>query len=398
MKILLMAPQPFFQDRGTPIAVRLLAEALGREGHTVHLLVFHEGEDVVMDNVTVHRTGSFPGLHNIRPGFSAKKIVCDLLLWWKSLGLYRREKFDCVHAVEEAVFMAMINKIFFRVPYIYDMDSCLSDQLVNKLIFTRPLRPFFRWFEKRAVRSSAGVLAVCQALAAEAIAFDDTKTVRVVEDISLLQPVSGEGGEDIREQFGVEGTLVLYVGNLESYQGIDLLLTGFAVLSAEERLRATLVFIGGVAKHIDRYTIMAEKLKISKNVRFLGKRPSSDLALYLDQADALASPRKEGENTPMKIYSYMDSGKVVLATDIRSHTQVLDHSTAVLVSPDAAGVADGLRTLLNNPDEMRIRAEKAGQLVQEQYSREAFERKLREFYCVVSRQIVVSRQNKQQNP
>jgi hypothetical protein len=43
LKILLVAPQPFFQERGTPIAVRLLAETLAAEGYEVHLLVYHEG-------------------------------------------------------------------------------------------------------------------------------------------------------------------------------------------------------------------------------------------------------------------------------------------------------------------------------------------------------------------
>ncbi len=35
MKILLLAPHPFYQERGTPIAVRLLAETLAEDGHTI---------------------------------------------------------------------------------------------------------------------------------------------------------------------------------------------------------------------------------------------------------------------------------------------------------------------------------------------------------------------------
>ena len=46
MRILLMAPQPFYIERGTPIAVKLLARALCSAGHTVDLLTYHEGEDV----------------------------------------------------------------------------------------------------------------------------------------------------------------------------------------------------------------------------------------------------------------------------------------------------------------------------------------------------------------
>lgn len=91
MNILLLAPQPFFQNRGTPIAVRMLAEELGRAGYTVELLVFHEGEDVELANVIVHRTRRMPGLDNIGPGFSIKKLIGDLLMTCKSLSLCRKK-------------------------------------------------------------------------------------------------------------------------------------------------------------------------------------------------------------------------------------------------------------------------------------------------------------------
>ncbi len=113
MKILLLAPQPFFQNRGTPIAVRLMAETLGKMGHDVHLLAFNEGENVALDHVTIHRTPSLPFLHAIPPGFSLKKIGCDLLMAAKSLWLTRKNHYDVVHAVEESVFIAMLVYFFF---------------------------------------------------------------------------------------------------------------------------------------------------------------------------------------------------------------------------------------------------------------------------------------------
>ena len=83
MKILLIAPQPFYQDRGTPIAVRLLAQTLGELGHDVHLLVFHEGEKIIIPNVTIHRNITIPGISNIKPSLSLKKLICDFFLFIK---------------------------------------------------------------------------------------------------------------------------------------------------------------------------------------------------------------------------------------------------------------------------------------------------------------------------
>ena len=84
MKILLLAPQPFYQLRGTPIAVRLLAEVLGKCGHRITLLTYHEGEDVDIPNVSIRRISKIPFVSKIPPGPSAKKIFCDLLLLYES--------------------------------------------------------------------------------------------------------------------------------------------------------------------------------------------------------------------------------------------------------------------------------------------------------------------------
>jgi glycosyltransferase involved in cell wall biosynthesis len=75
----------------------------------------------------------------------------------------------------------------------------------------------------------------------------------------------------------------------------------------------------------------------------------SQLGAYLEQADVLVSPRLLGNNTPMKLYSYLAAGKAVLATRIRSHTQVLSDESALLVEPTAAALARGFDILLRSP-------------------------------------------------
>ena len=130
--ILVIAPQPFFQNRGTPIAVKLLVEELVKIGYDVHLLVFHEGEDVELPGVTIHRGPAPWGVHNIPPSISWKKIVCDIFMFFKGFALLRRNRYTLVHAVEESVFLAMVYKVILKTPYIYDMDSSLAQQLEIK--------------------------------------------------------------------------------------------------------------------------------------------------------------------------------------------------------------------------------------------------------------------------
>lgn len=71
-KILIIAPQPFYRDRGTPMNVRLMATILGHAGYRVDLLVFPTGDDLEMEGVQVLRLPNFLGTKDIPIGFSWK--------------------------------------------------------------------------------------------------------------------------------------------------------------------------------------------------------------------------------------------------------------------------------------------------------------------------------------
>jgi len=297
--------------------------------------------------------------------------------------------------VEEAVFIARFNRFFFRVPYVYDMDSCLSDQLVSRLKPLKPLCPLFEWFENKSILGSAGVVAVCQTLAWKVRQLDPEKPVVRLEDISLVRECPAQGGEEsLRMTLGISGKMVLYVGSLERYQGIDLLLRGFACLSARHR-DCALVIIGGNPDDIAGYRALSGQLGLEKRVFFTGPRPVNALGSYLRQADILVSPRIEGENTPMKIYSYMDSGRPVLATRIASHTQVLDETNSVLFEPVPERLAESLAGLLQDEKRGRLLAQQARDKIAREFSRPVFEQKLLDFYRILDRRLGDRRQRPQ---
>lgn len=181
----MLAPQPFYQDRGTPIAELLLLRALSERGDRIDVLTYHEGADVQFPHVTVHRIANLPFVRNIRPGFSWKKIVCDVVLFFKSARLLRANRYDLIFAVEESVFMALWWKWIRGIPYVYDMDSSLSQQMMATYPFIRPLAFLLRLSENLAVRNSIGVAPVCEALAAVVLTYNPKKIV-VLHDISVL--------------------------------------------------------------------------------------------------------------------------------------------------------------------------------------------------------------------
>lgn len=384
MKILLLAPHPFFQHRGTPIAVKALLEVLARGGHHVDVLTYHEGSDVEIPGCQIHRIPNLPGVRNIRPGFSVKKLVCDAAMMVSCLRMLRDTRYDLVHAVEEAAFMALVVRKLFGIPFIYDMDSSLPDQLMERYPAMRGASWILRALERAALSNSLGVLAVCKALEELARRAAPETLIATIEDPSLISATT-RNGEKLSETIGRPGPIVLYVGNLEPYQGIDLLLTAFQSVHS-----ANLIMIGGSDSDIQRYRALAKELGIGERTHFLGSRPVTALANYLVQADVLVSPRVAGNNTPMKIYSYLDSNRAVLATRLPTHTQVLDDSIAYLADATPEAFGDALCTLLSD-DDLRTRlAASAADHAKRHFSQAAFARKVEAFYDKVE-QLVTSR-------
>jgi glycosyltransferase involved in cell wall biosynthesis len=385
VKILMLAPHPFYQARGTPIAVKTVLEFLGARGHQVDLLTYHEGSDVDLPNVRIFRIPRVPGCDNIRPGFSFKKVVCDVVMAGSCLRMMRRTRYDLVHAVEEAAFIATAMKAVTGVPYVYDMDSSLAEQMVDSFPWLEPLYSTMRRVEGLAIRRSAGVLTVCAALEAVARSHARGAPVGRVEDTTLLPERPADNGGSLLPPETAGAPVAMYVGNLEHYQGIDLLLEGFRHTVGRVP-EAKLVIVGGREDDIARYRARTTELGIQPAVHFLGPKPVSVLADLLAEADVLVSPRLKGLNTPMKIYSYLDSGTAVLATRLRTHTQVLDERTAFLVDPEPAALGDGLATLLSDPSLRQRLALEAKEYVQREFTPEAARRKLDAFYTNVESQ------------
>ena len=131
MKILMIAPEPFFLPRGTPFSIFHRLEALGKLGHETDLVTYHLGEDVDIKGLSIYRIRNVPFIREVKVGPSYPKFLLDFLLLCKSLHLVLRKKYDCIHTHEEGCFIGGLLRRIFRVPHVYDMHSSLPEQLVN---------------------------------------------------------------------------------------------------------------------------------------------------------------------------------------------------------------------------------------------------------------------------
>lgn len=382
LRILLLAPQPFFIHRGTPIAVRSVVEVLSEAGYEIDVLAYHLGADLDIPHCRILRIAHLPGIDAVPPGLSMRKLICDAALAFKAATLVMKRRYDVIHAVEESALIAMFLSALTRLPYVYDMDSSLVEQIGDRYRLPRWMHRLLSNVEAHAVRRAMGTITCCQALADLSRQYAPTNPVVVLEDVSLLPPDMLQ--QDIATD--PQRPVVMYVGNLAPYQGIDLLLDAM-VEACRELPPLRLVVVGGPSDQMQHYRRRAAEMGLAQNTRFLGPRPIEALGALLSRATIVVSPRIHGHNTPMKVYTYLDSGRPLLATRLPTHTQVLDDTIACLVEPTPDAMAHGMLRLLRDPAYRETLAVAARQRVQSCYSPAAYRDKLCTFYQSITLRV-----------
>ncbi len=379
MKYLFLAPQPFLRERGTPLRARNILTALGELGHEVDLLCYPFGEPARLPHVRILRSARVPGVRDVGIGPSFAKLLLDLPFALRGTALALARGYDAIQAVEEAGLFAWIPARLRRRPLVYQMDSWISEQLVFSGFATRgPALALARRLERIAMRSAALVITVGPDHAEQVRRLAPRTAVLILPDTppdERFQP-DEEGARRWRERLGLSaGPCVVYTGNLEPYQGVDLLV-GAAGRLAEDWPALRVVVVGGRPDQIERLRASARELGAGSVCVFAGSLPPSEMPAFLTLADVLVSPRCRGRNPPMKIYHYLQTGRPLLATRVPTHTQVLHDGIAQLAEPDPAALANALRDLLADPALARQLAAAAREEFDRRYSWPRFRERL----------------------
>lgn len=354
MKILMIAPEPFFEPRGTPLSIYQRLQALSTLGHHVDLVTYHVGKDVHFPNVDIHRIPRVPFIKEVKVGPSWIKPLLDLLLFFKAFGLLLTKKYDVIHTHEEAAFFGVFLAWIFRTRHIYDMHSSLPRQLKNfNFGDWSPLVKLFEVLERITLRGSDAVITIGADLELLVKRINPNVNPLMVENlpffISSGHPQAAQI-ESLRKELHLNGKApIVYTGTFERYQGLGLLFESAAVV-VKENPAVCFVLVGGKQQQIEKWRETAVTLGIADHVRFVGTVPPEDAAHYMELAEILVSPRIDGTSVPLKIYSYLYAGKPTIATNLIAHTQVLNDDIACLVDPTGEALAAGILQILQDPD------------------------------------------------
>jgi glycosyltransferase involved in cell wall biosynthesis len=313
----MIAPTPFFSDRGAHVQIYEEIVFLQGRGHRILLQTYGLGKNVT--NVATSRIINFPWYRKISSGPSFTKILYIPLMI--ALGFFNTIKFrpDVIHAhLPDGALIAKFLKIFFkRVAYIYDLQGSLSEEsiqhkfikrgsVIHRLFLKLELKMIY-WFP--VITQSDSILDFYKNLADKNLRISNVKDG---VDTSIFFPDTKD--EKLLMQLGIQSTaqIVLYVGALEEYQGIDLLLEAFAKVPQVPQ-RTILVVIG--YPNVSKYQKVALAHGISHNVQFLGLVDYFELRKYLNLADIAIAPKISTTEGDGKIYNYLACGIPTISFD-----------------------------------------------------------------------------------
>ena len=163
-----------------------------------------------------------------------------------------------------------------------------------------------------------------------------SKSITLHDGFSMEKYLIIPNKEKIRKQLNIptNDKVVMYVGSLYPDRNIDNILE-----AAREIPNFIFYIIGGPEKYQQYYLKKVREMELL-NVRLLGYVSHSKVPSYLFSADILLALWSRKVPTidycsPLKLFEYMASGKIILAHDFITIREVLSHNIdAILIDPD----------------------------------------------------------------
>ena len=311
-----------------------------------------DGPDVEQaEGLTFHRTrgtASGPtGLREWREVAALTDAICALAERWRP---------DVLHAHSPALCGLAAVRAGKRlgIPVVYEIRAFWEDAAVGngtghegslKYRLTRAL-------ENHVVASADRVVTICQGLAddlaARGVPPGKLSIMPNGVDLALFgQPVPRDPA--LAEKLGLgSGPVIGFIGSFYDYEGLDDLVSAMPLLLQRHPDARLLLVGGGPMEEAIKAQVLASPS--AHAIHFTGRVPHGEVERYYALADVMAYPRKASRLTdlvtPLKPLEAMAQGKIVAASDVGGHRELMTHGkTGTLFAPDdpaacAAALAD----------------------------------------------------------
>jgi len=350
LRVLMVAPTPFFGDRGCHVRIFEQVRALRPHGVQVLVATYAVGRDV--PGVRTMRTPRLPWVRRLPIGFSVHKPYLDLLLLATAAQAVRRFSPDILHGhLHEGAALATLLSRVTRVPAVADLQGSLTSELVDHgtLPASGSLPRLARLVERHLLTGPSRLLASSTGFAHELREQwgGGSRVVALPDgvDPEVFRP--GLSAEDLRCTLGLMGKrVVVFLGILTPHQGIDDLLTAWSsVISAVPD--AHLLLMGYPNEH--RYRGHVARLGLERSVTIPGRVDYSEAPRYLALGDVAVSLKRSATEGNGKLLNYMATGLPVIAYEGPTSRQILGDAGVFVPVGDTAAFAHACAALLNDP-------------------------------------------------
>ncbi len=340
-KILMIAPTPFFSHRGCSVRVYEEARALEKLGNRVIICTYHHGDDV--PGLTVYRSLNVPWYQRLDPGPSYHKLYLDVLLWFKSLQVARQMEADVIHGhLHEGALIGYVAGRVLNLPLLADIQGSLTGEMKAHGFVARKGAYVALWRRLEGMIDAMPDVAVASSSAvAEELRteFGSRNVFPALDgvDKDVFRPRSKN--EALAKSIPPGRKVVVYLGLLSRYQGVDCLLEAIPqVLSVNDRVHFMIMGF----PNVQSYRAKAERLAIAENVTFTGRVPYSEAPAYLALGDLAVSPKIAETESNGKLYNYMACGLPTVAFDTPVNREILGELGLYARLGDCASLASAI--------------------------------------------------------
>lgn len=384
VKVLHIAPTPFFADRGCHIRIRNEIEALYGHPVTVLLCTYHLGKDI--EGIDIRRIPRIPGYRKITAGYSPFKFPADILLFFLVLKTCWQEKPELLHGHlhEGALIGWAVKKILFRrrMSLIMDMQGSLSGELTSygTLKGRGPLIRFVILIESMIYRMPDFFFCSSEESRKTLL----TRFKADVEKTALLQDVVPDAffisrdKEKLCREFSIPARkkVVLYTGSLLPGKGVQYIVDAMKILcSRQEDLFFVLVGYprGDIAEQM-------EKNRLSEYVLLPGQVAYADLPRWLAVGDVALEPKESDSGEASgKLLHYMAAGLPIVCFDTENNRNFL-HELGFY--PPEISADSFARTIISTLDdhEAASRGIQGKEIIRSTYAMDEVGQRLANFY------------------
>ncbi|MGN6188363.1 MAG: glycosyltransferase family 4 protein [Conexibacter sp.] len=354
---MLLENNPYPSD----VRVRSEAEALARAGYRVRVIAPRAPGEARREQVAGVEVERFPlpALPATPGGLVAEYALANLQLHARGLrALLRGSDVVHLHNPPDTLFPLALAARALRRRVVFDHHD-LAPELFTAKFGRSPLRRALEWCERASVAAAHVVLAANESHREVAL-----RRGRAGGSVVVVRngPPRAQLAAARPPRDGVlHAPALLFLGGMESQDGVDELPRLLSELRERHGLEPTLTVVGDGSR---RLPVAAEiaRLGLARSVRFTGRVPHTEVPRLLAAADVCVDPAPgtplNHRSTMVKIAEYLAARRPVVAYELQETRRTAGDAACYAPCGDLAAFAGRVAALARDPAERIALAER----------------------------------------